>query len=249
MPTADHFSRQAAQYRASRPGYPPALLGFLARLAPARERALDCATGNGQAAVGLAAHFAEVVATDLSLPQLARAEPVANVRYVAAGAEQLPLAAHSFDLVTVAQALHWFATGAFYAEVRRVARPGTVIAAWSYGLARIDPAVDEVVEWLYRDIVGAYWPPERRLVESGYLDLPFPFEPIAAPAFALHDRWSLPRLLTYLASWSAVQRCRDATGRDPLDAVRESLTYAWGNAQASRPIEWPLALRVGRVDA
>jgi SAM-dependent methyltransferase len=248
MPTADHFSRQAAQYRASRPGYPPALLEFLARLAPGRERALDCATGNGQAAGGLAAHFAAVVATDLSLPQLRCAAPVANVRYLAARAEHLPLAARTVDLVTVAQALHWFATDAFYAEVRRVARPGAVIAAWSYGLARIDPAVDAVVGRLYRDIVGAYWPPERRLVESGYRDVPFPFEPIAAPAFALHDRWSLTRLLTYLVSWSAVQRYRDATGRDPLDAVRESLTDAWGNPEASRPIAWPLALRIGRVN-
>ena len=249
MPTADHFSRLAAQYRASRPGYPPALLAFLAGLAPARERALDCATGNGQAAAGLAAHFAAVVATDLSLPQLHRAAPVANVRYVAASAEHLPLAARTVDLVAIAQALHWFATDAFYAEVRRVARPGAVIAAWSYGLARIDPAVDAVVERLYRDIVGAYWPPERKSVEAGYRDLSFPFEPVAAPAFALHDRWSLPRLLTYLASWSAVQRCKDATCRDPLDAVHDSLTEAWGEPQASRPIEWPLALRIGRVNA
>jgi hypothetical protein len=249
MPNADHFSRQAAQYRASRPGYPPALLAFLAGLAPARDRALDCATGNGQAAAGLAAHFAEVVAIDLSLPQLARAAPVANVRYAAAAAECLPLAARTVDLITIAQALHWFATDTFYAEARRIARPRAVIAAWSYGLARIDPAVDAVIDRLYRDVVGPYWPPERRLVEAGYRDLPFPFKPLAAPAFALHDRWSLPRLLTYLESWSAVQRCRDATGGDPLDAVRERLTEAWGNTQASRPIEWPLALRLGRVDA
>lgn len=247
MPTADHFSRQAAQYRASRPGYPPALSAFLADLVPARDRALDCATGSGQAAAALAAHFAEVVATDVSLQQLARAEPVANVRYLAADAECLPLRAGSVDLITVAQALHWFATETFYAEVRRIARPGAVIAAWSYGLARIDPAVDAVVDRLYGDIVGTYWPPERLLVESGYRDLPFPFEPIAAPAFGLHDRWSLPRLLTYLASWSAVQRCKDATGRDPLDAVSQSLSAAWGDVRALRPIEWPLALRVGRV--
>ena len=249
MPTADHFSRQAAQYRASRPGYPPALFAFLADLVLARDRALDCATGNGQAAAALAAHFAEVVATDLSLPQLARAEPVANVRYVAANAECLPLRAGSVDLITVAQALHWFATETFYAEVRRIARPGAVIAAWSYGLARIDPAVDAVVGRLYHDVVGAYWPPERLLVESAYRTLPFPFQAITAPVFALRDEWSLPRLLTYLASWSAVQRCKDATGRDPLDAVRDPLRQAWGNAQASRPIAWPLALRVGRVNA
>lgn len=249
MPTADHFSRQAAQYQASRPGYPPALLAFLADLAPAHDRALDCATGNGQAAQGLAAHFAEVVATDLSVPQLARAQPVANVRYVAAAAEQLPLDARTVDLITVAQALHWFATDAFYAEARRVARRGAVFAAWTYGLACISPAIDAVVARLYHDVVGAYWPPERRLVESGYRDLPFPFEPIPARPVALRDNWPLPRLVDYLASWSAVQRCKDATGRDPLDAVRESLAEAWGKPDATRPIEWPLALRLGRITA
>ena len=247
MPTGDHFSRQAAQYQANRPGYPPPLFGFLAQLAPARHRALDCATGNGQAAQALAVHFAEVVATDLSLAQLSRATPVLNVRYVAALADRLPVRDCSVDLITIAQALHWFATDSFYAEARRVARPGAVIAAWSYGLARITPEVDAMVTRLYTDIVGPYWPPERCLVESGYRDLPFPFEAIPAPPFALRDHWPLERLAGYLASWSAVQRCKDATGRDPLDAVREPLAAAWGDPAASRLVEWPLALRVGRI--
>ncbi len=135
----------------------------------------------------------------------------------------------------------------FTAEVRRIARPGAAIAAWSYGLARIDPAVDAVVDRLYHEVVGPYWPAERLLVESGYRDLPFPFQAVPAPVFALRDEWSLPRLLTYLASWSAVQRCKDATGRDPLDVVSQPLGVAWGDAKTPRPIEWPLALRVGRV--
>jgi len=247
MPTGDHFSRQAAQYRAGRPGYPPALLAFLADLAPARNRALDCATGSGQAALGLASRFAEVIALDLSLAQLARAHPAPNLRYVAATAERLPVRDRSVDLVAIAQALHWFERDAFYAEARRVCRPRGVVAAWSYGLARIDPAVDAVVVQLYADILGPYWPPERRLVESGYRDLPFPFEAIRNPDFVLRDHWSLPRLADYLGSWSAAQRYRDATGHDPLAAVREPLQAAWGEPAATRPIEWPLALRVGRV--
>ena len=247
MSDTDHFSRQAAHYRASRPDYPPELLAFLAEVAPARETALDCATGNGQAALGLAAWFAAVVATDLSPAQLALGRRHARVRYVAAAAERLPIADRSVDLVAIAQALHWLDLPAFYREVRRVARPGAVVAAWSYGLMQVDPAVDAVVTRLYADIVGAFWPPERALVESGYRDLPFPFEAVATPPFALHAEWPLDRLIGYLGSWSAVQRCKDATGRDPVESVRDALVAAWGGDAVVRAVDWPLVLRVGRV--
>jgi SAM-dependent methyltransferase len=246
MSSTDHFSRQAAQYRASRPGYPSELFAFLAGVAPARSLALDCATGNGQAALGLAEHFSRVLATDLSPAQLAYRSSHPRLVYAAATAERLPVADGAVDLVTVAQALHWFDLPAFYAEARRIARPGAVVAAWSYGLLQVTPAVDAVVARLYTDIVGAYWPPERSLVESGYRDRPFPFAAIPTPPFALRAEWSLGRLLGYLASWSAVQRCKDATGRDPLEAVADALAAAWGEPRAARPIRWPLALRVGR---
>lgn len=247
MSTTDHFSRQAAHYRASRPGYPPGLFAMLGEVAPARDLAVDCATGNGQAALGLAAHFADVVATDLSVAQLGHGPCDPRVHYVAAAAEHLPMADGSVDLVTVAQALHWFDLPAFYAEVRRIARPRAVIAAWSYGLLRIAPPVDAIVTRLYADILGSYWPPERALVESGYRDLPFPFEPLTGAPLTLRADWPLERLLGYLASWSATQRYKDATGEDPLERVRHSLAGAWGDPAATRSIQWPLAIRLGRV--
>lgn len=247
MTANDHFSRQAAEYRASRPGYPMALFDFLARACARRDRALDCATGNGQAAVGLAPHFAEVVATDLSVAQLARAEARPNLRYLAATAERLPLADASVDLVTVAQALHWLDPAAFYPELARIARGDALIAAWSYGRMRVGPAVDAIVERLYSDLVGPYWPPGREHVENGYRDLPFPFAPVAAPELAMAADWPLERLLGYLASWSAVQRYAAQHGCDPLDEVREELRAAWGDPDATRRVEWPLALRAGRI--
>jgi hypothetical protein len=247
MTAPDNFSRQASQYRASRPGYPAALFDFLAQSCVRHGRALDCATGNGQAATGLAPHFAEVVATDLSVAQLARAEAMPNVRYLAAAAEQLPLADGSVDLVTVAQALHWFDLAAFFAELTRIARGDALIATWSYGRMRVSPPVDAVVERLYSGIVGPYWPPGREHVESGYRDLPFPFAPVATPALAMIADWTLERLLAYLASWSAVQRYAAQHGRDPLDQVRGDLRAAWGDADGRRRIEWPLTLRAGRI--
>jgi SAM-dependent methyltransferase len=249
MSSTDHFSRQAAQYRASRPSYPAELFAFLADVAPARTLALDCATGNGQAALGLAEHFARVLATDLSPAQLAHRLPHPRLDYVAATAERLPVAERSVDLVTVAQALHWLDLPAFYAEARRIARPGAVVAAWTYGRLEVAPAIDAVVGHLYADIVGPYWPPERALVESGYRNLPFPFQPLPAPPFALQADWPLARLLGYLSSWSAVQRCKDATGSDPLATVTGALAAAWGDPAASRTVRWPLALRLGRARA
>ena len=177
----DHFSAHASAYARYRPRYPEALFAYLASLCPAHDLAWDCATGNGQAARSLTEHFARVVATDASADQLAHAAPHEQITYHVAPAAQSPLASHSADLVTVAQALHWLDLDAFYAEVRRVLKPGGVLAVWTYGLLRINPAVDAVIQRLYTDIVGAYWPPERRHVEDGYRALAFPFDAIEPP--------------------------------------------------------------------
>jgi SAM-dependent methyltransferase len=247
MKPADHFSRQATRYRESRPGYPAALYDFLANAVAHPETALDCATGSGQAAADLAGRFAEVIAFDLSAAQVAKATAHPRVRYLVADATRLPLSAHRVDLVTVAQALHWLDLPSFYAEVRRVARPGAVIAAWTYGRIRVTPAVDEVVTRLYEGLIGPYWPPERRHVENGYRDLPFPFEPLQVPPMRLEAAWTLDRLTSYLASWSAVQRYKDALGTDPVEPVRPALEAAWGSADGRRRVEWPLAVRAGRI--
>ena len=245
----DHFSGHAADYARFRPHYPPELFAWLAELAPASELAWDCATGNGQAAVALSAHFAEVVATDASAEQVAQAEAHAGVRYAVAPAEESGLPEGSVDLVTVAQALHWFDLGRFYAEVRRVLRPSGILAVWSYGLFECSPAVDVLVRRLYADIVGPYWPMERRLVEEGYRSLPYPFPELAPPAFAMEARWTLAQTAGYLNTWSAVQRYRKDRAEDPLDLIAAELTAAWGDPAAAQRLRWPLQLRVGRAPA
>lgn len=242
----DHFSTLAGGYARHRPGYPDALFTWLAAQAPARERAWDCATGSGQAAVGLAAHFAAVAATDASAAQIEAATAHPRVRYGVAPAEASGLAGGSVSLVTAAQALHWFDLPRFHAEARRVLVPGGVIAVWSYNLLTVTPAVDAVVNRLYGEALAGYWPAERHHVESGYRTLPFPFEPVEPPPFAMTARWSLADLTGYLRTWSAVDRCRGATGRDPVAAVERALAAAWGPAERTYEVRWPLALRVGR---
>jgi SAM-dependent methyltransferase len=247
MSFRDHFSGAAADYAAYRPRYPAALFAWLADLAPRRDVAWDAGTGSGQAATGLAAYFERVIATDASAAQLARAEPHPRVEYRVAIAEQSDLPDGSVALVTAATALHWFDRGRFWREARRVLAEGGAIAVWSYGLMEVTPAVDAVVTRLYRDIVGPFWPFERRMVEQGYRTIEFPFEEVPAPDFAMEARWTLVHLTGYLGTWSAVLRYREARREDPVALVSAELQRAWGDPEEPRPVRWPLALRAGRA--
>lgn len=242
----DHFSRQADTYRRYRPLYPAPFLDWVTALAPRRELAWDVGTGNGQAAVGLARCFRRVFASDLSLRQLAAAEIVAGVTYGLATAENSPLADASVDLVTVAQALHWFDFDRFWPEVRRVLRAGGAVAAWCYERAEISPEIDPVFLRFHDETMAPYWPARRAHVISGYRDIPFPFSSLATPAFALSAFWDLEHLLGYVDSWSAVDRCRLMTGRDPLPGFAQELAAVWGSGDPVREIRWPLSVLAGR---
>ncbi|HEX9138988.1 MAG TPA: class I SAM-dependent methyltransferase, partial [Steroidobacteraceae bacterium] len=183
MHPQDHFSACATQYADFRPRYPQALYHWLAVTAPAHSRAWDCACGSGQASADLARYFDEVIATDLSAAQLRQAKPDLRISYRVAVAEDSGLPAAHFDLVCVAQALHWFDCERFYAEARRVLRPNGLLAVWCYGVCSLDyERGDADLQTFYRDVVGPYWPPERRYVESAYQTLPFPTPELAAPA-------------------------------------------------------------------
>lgn len=247
MPFQDHFSGHAADYAAARPTYPPALYAWLAAQCGARTSVWDAGCGNGQAAVALAAYFDHVTATDPSAAQIAQATPHPRVTYRVEAAERCTLAARSVDLVTVAQALHWFDLDAFHAQTRRVLKPGGVIAEWCYGLSRVTPAVDNVFAQLHDSTLRPYWPPERRHIETGYRTLAFPFAVLTPiPTFEMRSDWTLPQYLAYLRSWSASQRHLHASGRDAVDAATPDFTRAWGDPAQRRAVCWPLALRAGR---
>lgn len=235
----------AAGNRAIRPRLPDAVFDYLAGVAPRRECAWDCGCGSGQAAARLAERFAAVVATDPSAERIAEAEPHPRVRYVVAPAEDSGLPAASVDLVLAAQAAHGFDADAFAAEARRVGRPDAAVALVGYGLCRVGPEVDRVVDRLYADIVGAHWPPERRHIETAYADLAFPFRERDAPDFAIVGEWTAGQMLAYLATWSAVGRYRTAVGRDPLALIEGVLVRAWGDGP--RPVRWPVFMRVGTM--
>lgn len=243
----DHFSAQAGEYIRYRPGYPPELFAWLAAQTEGHRLAWDCGCGNGQASLGLTPFYRHVIATDPSPRQIENAIPHEGISYAVATAEESGLPDGCADLILVAQALHWFDFDRFYAEAMRVARRGGTLAAVSYGELKVEGAPDAVVSHFYHATIAPYWPPERRHVDEGYKNIPFPFARIDAPPFAMEVEWNMEQLLGYLGTWSAVKEFEKRNGRDPRELIAGELQTAWGNGEQTRRVSWPLTLLVGRV--
>jgi SAM-dependent methyltransferase len=249
MTFKDHFSGHAGDYARYRPDYPQALFAYLAKSVTRHELAWDCGTGNGQAALGLAAHFDRVIATDPSQTQIQNAVRHEKIHYSVTPAEQTGIPSRSVDLITVAQALHWFRFDPFYEEVRRVMKPDGMLAVWCYGLSRINPDIDKVVHHYYRNIVGPYWPPEHRYIDEKYRTIPFPFVELPTSEFYMKAEWDMNDLIGYLRTWSATQQCQQKNEQNPIDIIRRALAKAWGREDARLTVRWPIYLRLGRVTA
>lgn len=244
-PFIDRFAFAAGDYATYRTHYPDALFDWFQQRLPNASWVWDCGTGSGQAAFGLASRFPNVLATDPSMAELAHADHAECLSYVAMTAEACALRGGSIDLVTVAQALHWFDRDAFFNEVKRVLAPDGLLAVWSYGLGSVEPGVDEILRHFHDVTVGPYWSPARRLVESGYAGIEFPFSEEVVPDIPMRASWTLPELGGYLSTWSAVGKYREATGQDPLPTVMRALAEHWGAPAVARSVRWPLRLRVG----
>lgn len=246
----DWFSPLAGAYARYRPGYPAALFDWLAAEAGAGALAWDCGCGSGQASVPLARRGLRVVASDISLAQLRHGEAGDGLLYVAQRAERCALPDASAALVLVAQALHWFDLPRFFAEVDRVLVPGGLLAVASYGVQHIDDGhIDAIIQDFYNNVIGPWWPPQRRVVEAGYAGIELPWQALACPGFDMHVRWNLEQVLGYFSSWSAVRRYREGTGQDPLPALAQRLRPLWGRPGASVSVSWPLVLRASRKPA
>ncbi|MEO8576976.1 MAG: class I SAM-dependent methyltransferase [Gemmatimonadales bacterium] len=242
----DLFSGHAALYSQYRPQYPAQLFEWVSGLVQRHSLVWDCATGNGQAATGLAAHFDNVVATDASDKQIAAAAQHPGVDYRVATAHESGLADHSADLVTVAQAIHWFELDAFYAEVKRVLHTGGVLAIWGYGDPVIDSVrLDRIVHDYNRGTIEDYWMPERQIILDGYTTIPFPFREVEPPSMTLQCRWTLAELAGYMRTWSATANYAAKHGGDPVAPVEAALAEHWGPVECRRLIQWPLHIRAG----
>ncbi len=242
----DNFSQQASLYAKYRPAYPPELFDFILQHPEAKKCAWDCATGNGQTAKELAKHFDAVYATDISQKQLDHAERADNIFYSLQPAEETNFKENQFDLVTVSQALHWFDFDKFYAEVKRVTKPGGWIAVWMYGGLTISPEIDQLKQDHYSNTLGPYWDKERKHVDDNYAGILFPFEEIGCPVFSIRYEWTPEDLEGYLNTWSALQKFIAAKGFNPVDNLMKTINQHW--REGKREISFPLHLRMGRID-
>jgi ubiquinone/menaquinone biosynthesis C-methylase UbiE len=242
----DYFSTHSSIYAAFRPTYPVALYEFIFKYVTQKNKAWDCATGNGQVASYLAHHFKEVYATDISQQQLKNAIESDAIFYSIRPAEKTSFASHEFDLITVGQALHWFNLEAFYNEVKRVGKKDSVLAVWGYERCSVNAEIDTLFSDFYSNIVGPYWDPARKLIENEYQDIEFPFEEIPAPKFEIKVEWTLEHYAGYLSSWSATQKYIKANGVDPLPMLIEKLNLYWQSG-STRVITFPVFLRLGKI--
>lgn len=242
----DFFSQQSGTYAQYRPSYPKELFEYLSSLTPERELAWDCGTGNGQTANSLTQYYKKIYASDPSKEQISHALQNPKIEYHIEKVENSQLKNSSVDLITCSQSLHWFDFDKYYAEVRRVLKLKGIIAAWIYKIPYITPKVDELFLYFHNEVIGEFWQEENRMVERGYIDLPFPFEQITPPPFKIEKEYSFDTLLGFMNSWSALQRFINKNGFNPLIDFAPKLLEAWGKRETSKVVTWDLVVKVGK---
>jgi len=241
----DLFSGHSKSYATFRPTYPKDLYDFIVDLVPSRDLAWDCACGNGQVARDLSSRFKKIYATDHSGQQIANAVSKENIFYSVSPAEVTSFPDKQFDLITVGQALHWFNIPAFFAEARRVSKPGGVVAIFGYSLLSVNLKIDPIINHFYTEVIGPYWDPERKLVDQRYATIEFPFEKIDTPPFEFSSEWTLDELSGYITTWSAVQKFIKQNGRDPVADLTKVIAPLW--LPEKKKITFPFFCLTGRV--
>jgi ubiquinone/menaquinone biosynthesis C-methylase UbiE len=247
MPFRDYFSQQAKEYARHRPRYPEAMFDYLASLPPSNEFVWDCGTGNGQAALALAGKFQRVIATDASATQIENAFPHERISYRVEPSEKTTIPSNSVDLITVGTAVHWFEFEPFYAEVRRIGKPGGILAVWTYFFPVIEPEIDRWLQHFYWVTLKGFWPERIHYLEERYETLPFPFKEIQPPKFEMEATWGVDNLIGFLGSWSAVRKLIQAQGEGTLEGPLKELNRIWGKGTKVRAIRWPLYFRIGII--
>jgi SAM-dependent methyltransferase len=241
----DNFSKLSHLYARFRPTYPPQLFEFLISLVAERKTAWDCGTGNGQVAGAMAAYFDRVYATDISENQIKHAVAKPNIVYKLEPAEKTSFSSDLFDLITVAQAVHWFDFPRFYKEVDRTLKPGGILALFAYSLLKTGDETDAVIDNFYTRITDPYWDEERKYVDDNYQTIPFPFREIKAPSFVIEHAWEFDELAGYLNTWSAVQHYIEKNNANPVNRILDDLRKSWGSA-LKKKVTFPVFMRIGR---
>lgn len=243
----EYFNVRSNDYKKYRPVYPKELFEFLADIAPANDLAWDCGCGTGQATAALSDYFDKVTGTDDSEGQIKNAIKKQNIIYKVISEETSGFKDNSVDLVTCAQSLHWLTLNKLYKEVKRVLKPGGIIAVWTYNLFRVNKEIDSLIDKFYFDIIYSYWPEQRKHVESKYKELDFPFNKRPAPQFSMEAEWNIDQLIGYLNTWTGVQNYIEFEAFNPLEFIEKELQTIWKKNKSKKKILWPLTLKVGKV--
>jgi SAM-dependent methyltransferase len=248
MSNAISFGRQAATYAKGRPTYPDALFEWIAENSPSMQRALDIATGSGQAAQTLVKYFDHVDATDIDPAQIKAATPHAHITYHTAPADQSGLPKQSVDAINVATALHWFAGEAFWLEITRIAKPGAFFCAYVYSLAQVEgPIQTDYLDPLF-DRLAPYWSAGNHLAMSGYTaeNTYCPFQTVNAPQFDAGGLWTAGQLMDFIESWSAHLRARDDGHAKALAEIRQAVLFAAGETPLK--VSLPLSILAAKIE-
>ena len=242
----DLFSTESEKYAQFRPGYPDELFDYINEITPHKEIAWDCGTGNGQVAVELARSFDKVFATDISQAQIDQATAAKNIHYIVQPAEKISFPDYFFDLIVVAQAIHWFDFDRFYSEVRRTGKKDAILCVMGYGMVSVSKEIDELIDIFYQNVIGSYWDKERRYIDEYYHTIPFPFQELKTPVFEIELEWDFGHFLGYLSTWSAVKKFTAQNHYDPITELQSALEKHW-EEKASKKVHFPLLLRVGHL--
>ena len=243
----DNFSAQSDQYIKFRPSYPNRLYNFLLALVETKHTAWDSGTGNGQVAGELSKYFHKVYATDISEKQIKNAIRRDNIFYKVESAEKTSFPEDTFDLITIAQAIHWFNFNDFYIEVKRTIKPDGIIAVIGYGLIETDEDTNEIISHFYKTILGASWDKERKYIDENYQTIPFPFNEIESPILNNTFEWTFEQLIGYFETWSAVQHYIKIKKENPIDLIKKDLKETWKTGLL-KSVRFPILLRIGKVE-
>ena len=241
----DNFSKQAVDYSKFRPQYPEEMIEYIISFVNNKSTALDIATGNGQVAHKLSAYFKKVYATDISQKQLDNAIKAENVIYSKEPAENTSFENQKFDLIVVAQAVHWFDFEVFYKEIYRILKPDGVFVVLGYGLFFTNTDSDKILRHFYYNIIGPYWDAKRKYLDENYETIPFPFEEIPTEKFENQFTWTFETLIGYLQTWSSVQHYISKNKQNPIDLIYDDLKVSW--EKNDQKVTFPLLLRIGKL--
>lgn len=221
------FNQESDKYFLNRPRYPLELYRLTRDNCRKRDTAWDCACGNGQVSIDLIPYFSKIEATDINENQLKNSFNDSRISYSLQNSEVTNFPALYFDAVCVAQALHWLDTEKYFAEVKRVLKPGGLFACWGYSFFHVNEEIDTVIRSRLLERIDPYWSAQNRILHNRYRDIAFPFRKLNLPEIKMAVQWNLNQLLAYLETWSAVKLYREKEQKNIIEELRPLLLQKW----------------------